>query len=72
MNTIIDYEIRSATGDLLYTTPHEDLARKRVIRFARKYPGLYLEHVERIEVRRRLWTDRANYAATLVPAGVAA
>lgn len=60
MKRINEYEITSATGQLLYTSPHRDLAQRWARKHAALYPGLRLDAVERIEIRRRVWTDRAH------------
>jgi len=58
-----DYEVRTAAGRVMFTTPH----REKAIRYARmnapQFPGLYVETVERIEHRRRIWTNRKEMAA---------
>ena len=58
MNTELEYEVYSHTDELLYTSPHEDLARRFARTNAPTYPGLYI--VERVTRRRRLWTDRQH------------
>lgn len=55
-----DYEVRSAAGALMFTTPDLDLARGFAREKAAEFPGLIVEAVERIETRRRVWTDRAH------------
>lgn len=56
----VDYEVRSATQELLYTSPHRDLALREARRLQPTFPGVRVEQVERTETRRRLWTDRAS------------
>lgn len=58
--TRVDYECLTSTGQPVYTTPELDLARKWARENAATFPGLTLEAVERIETRRRIWTDRAH------------
>lgn len=63
MTVHVDFEVRSAIGELLYTTPHEDLARRAARRLIANNPGLRVEVVERVEYRRTIWTDRASQRA---------
>lgn len=65
-----DYEIYSAAGELIYTSPHLDLARRWARSNAGQYPGLYLESVT--PLRQRIWTDRAHMAASIAASQVAA
>jgi hypothetical protein len=55
-----DFEVRSATGALIYTSPE----RKLALRWARvngaTFPGLKVEWVIVTEARRRVWTERAS------------
>lgn len=60
MKVSIDHEVLSSTGQPLFTSPEIDLVRKWAREHARIFPGLRIEAVERTEVRRRLWTDRAQ------------
>lgn len=54
-----DFEVISAAGALMFTSPDVDLARAYIREKVSTFPGLKLEAVERIEKRRRVWTDRA-------------
>lgn len=59
-SSTFDYEIRTAAGELLYTSPHRDLALRYARNNACMYPGLRLDEVERVVIHRRIYTDRAN------------
>lgn len=58
--TALDYELRSAAGILIFTTPDKDLAMKEARSKAETFPGLKIEAVERFENRRRIWSDRSH------------
>lgn len=60
MSTVTEYEIRSAAGVLIFTTPDKDLAMKEARAKAETFPGLRIEGVERFETRRRVWSDRSH------------
>lgn len=60
MKAWTDYEVLSPTGQPLFTSPEIDLARKWARERAAIIPGLRVEAVERVETRRRIWTDRAH------------
>lgn len=60
MKASTEYEVVSSTGQPLFTSPEIDLARRWARERAPILPGLRVEAVERIETRRRIWTDRAH------------
>lgn len=63
MKSWVDFEVRSAVDELLYTSPHRDLAMREARRLMVTHPGVGVEEVHRIENRRRIWTDRASMRA---------
>lgn len=60
MTARTDFEVLTSTGQPLYTSSEIDLARKWAREHALIFPGLRVEAVERVEMRRRVWTDRVH------------
>lgn len=52
--TAADYEVRSAVGVLIFTSPDRRLALRYRDDHREDFPGLYVEEVLRWETRRRI------------------
>lgn len=53
-----DYQVTNHVGTLLYTSPDKELAKEWARRNALTFPGLVVEEVEHITVRRRIYAPR--------------
>lgn len=54
-----EFEIRSAAGILIFTTPDKDLAMKEARAKAVTFPGLEVfEIIHQAPIRRRVWRER--------------
>jgi len=58
MTGSLDYEVRSAAGALMLTTPDRKAAIRHAKDKAADFPGIRVEVVERIEHRRTVWKPR--------------
>ena len=60
MNVQTDYEVVSATGTTLFTSPDKDLAKDWLRDRVAKVPGLNMrvDEVIRTEARRRVYSSR--------------
>lgn len=68
MTSSYDYEVRSAAGALMLTTPDRKAAIRHAKDRAQDFPGIRVEVVERIEHRRTVWKPRKAPAPTVAPA----
>lgn len=55
-----EYEVLTPVGTVIFTSTDKALARSFAKERGKLIPGLRIESVERIEYRRRIWTDRTE------------
>lgn len=59
-----DYEVRSAAGAIMMTTPNRDQAIEFFKAKSKTFPGLTVDHVQITETRRRAYRPRPQLVAS--------